>query len=168
MSASGLGTLLLLCALLLWLVRLPRRELHGTSLTLLRCVFPAWRFFEEIAEVPRLSHRVIEPGCAPGPWVNTLHAPVRTPSMLFLNAAGNLHLAQQALVEHLAAQLEDASQADAARTTSYRLVQALVAARIRTDLAHSTKTTGQYQFQLCERGPASGGPLPFLSQPHTL
>jgi hypothetical protein len=168
MSARGLGTLVLLCALLLWLVRLPRREVRSTSLTLLRCVFPAWRFFEEIADVPRLDHRVIEAGCAPGPWVCTLHAPVRRSSMLFLNAAGNLYLAEQALVERLAAQLEDEPQADAAESTSYRLVQALVAQRIRMDCDETIKGAGQYQFQLCERGSASGGPLPFLSRTHTL
>lgn len=161
MSARGIGTLLLLCALLLWLVRSPRRELRGTGLSLLRVVFPAWRFFEEIADVPSLRHRVIEPGAAPSPWVDTLHAPARTPGMLFLNAAGNLHLAQQSLVEQLAAQLEDEPHADPQQSTSYRLVQALVAQRIRTARPGGT---GHYQFQLSARGEAPS----FTSQAHTL
>lgn len=165
MSVRGLGTLLLLCALLLWLVLLPRREVRSTSLSLLRAVFPAWRFFEEIADVPALSHRVIAPGAAPGPWLNTLHKPARTLGMLFLNAPGNLHLAQQSLVEQLSAQLDDEPHephADPAQSTSYRLVQALVVARIRADQPGGV---GQYQFQLCERGQASPK---FSSQLHTL
>ena len=162
MSLRGLGTLLLLCALLLWLVRSPRREVRSQSLSLLRAVFPAWRFFEEIADVPALSHRLIGPDAAPGPWVNTLQAPVRTLGMLFLNAAGNLYLAQQSLVEQLAAQLEDEPERDPTQSTSYRLVQALVIQRIRAD---QSVGEGQYQFQLCERGQSSPS---FSSQLHTL
>lgn len=165
MSAGDAGTLLLLCAVLLLLVVLPRRELRSPGLSLLRCLFPAWRFFEEIADIPVLSHRVIEPGGVPGPWVTTLRAPARHATMLFLNAPGNLHLAQQSLVEHLAAQLEDAPGADPAGLTSYRLVQALVAGCIRTQRPSGA---GQYQFRLSDRAqPPDAAPL-LLSQPHTL
>ena len=168
MSARAWGTLFLLCGLLLLLLRLPRREVQGRGLSLLRCLFPAWRFFEEIADIPVLSHRLIEPGCAPGPWRTTLQAPLRHAGMLFLNAAGNLHLAQQSLVEHLAAQLEDEPGAEPAQLTSYRLVQALVACRIRSEGAVDTRGTGQYQFRLCERAQPADAPPLLLSQSHTL
>ena len=165
MSAGHAGTLLFLCAVLLLLVGLPRRELRSPGLSLLRCLFPAWRFFEEIADIPVLSHRVIEPDGAPGPWVTTLQAPARHATMLFLNAPGNLHLAQQSLVEPLVAQLEDEPDADPTGLTSYRLVQALVAGRIRT-LGQSG--TGQYQFRLSDRARPPGAEPLLLSQPHTL
>jgi hypothetical protein len=165
MPVGDLGSLLFVCVVLLLLVVLPRRELRSPGLSLLRCLFPAWRFFEEIADIPVLSHRVIEPGGAPGPWVTTLRAPARHATMLFLNAPGNLHLAQQSLVEHLAAQLEDAPDADPAGLTSYRLVQALVAGRIRGELPAGT---GQYQFRLSDRDPMPDAQPLLLSQPHTL
>src|ERR1700755_926477 len=129
MPLAGLGIVGTLCALtfvLFLLVRQPRRELRSGSLTLLRCLFPAWRFFEEIAAVPQLSHRTIGPSGAHGPWVQTLQPPRRHAGMWGLHAAGNLFLAYQSLVEQLASELlEDTQPSDPTQSVSYQLVQAL-------------------------------------------
>jgi hypothetical protein len=139
------------CAfVVLLIVALPRRDVASPTLALLRCILPAWRFFEEMAAAPELSHRVMLPGCEPGPWLRSLPVLRRTPAMLWLNAAGNLYLAQQSLVEHLAADLEDCSPSDdPAQCVSYRLVQMLVLERIRSQ-GQLSLCSGLYQFRLSE------------------
>jgi hypothetical protein len=149
MPLAMLGTLFALTLVLFLLVRLPRRELRGRSLTLLRCVFPAWRFFEEITAVPTLSHRLIDASGAHGPWRQTLPRPERRLGMWGLHAAGNLYLAYQSLVEQLADELEDlAENSDQIRCVSYQLVQALVLWQLRVQ--PNAPAAGQYQFCLSD------------------
>jgi hypothetical protein len=144
---SFLIALALLTALGL-VVLLPRNELPSPTLALLRVFFPAWRFFEEIAPCPVLSHRVTLPGQAPGPWVLSLPSPARTAGALWLNAVGNLHLAQKSLLERLYAEI-GANAPDVlgvTQTVSYQLVQTLVVQRVRTGLPLGAAAS--YQFRL--------------------
>jgi hypothetical protein len=166
MLALGLG-----CAIALWLMlSLPRRELRSPALALLRSLWPAWRFYEAIADAPALDHRVRADalGGEPGPWQRTLRPPLRTAAMLVWNPSGNLHLAYQSLVEHLASELaereEGADGREAQRPlaavsgpgqptaacASYRLVQALVGVRIRAD--GPLAVSSHYQFRLVDDG----------------
>lgn len=148
MPLAMLGTLFALTLVLFLLVRRPRHELRGSTLTLFRCVLPSWRFFEEIAAVPTLSHRVIDAHGAPGPWQQTLVAPRRHAGMWGLHAAGNLYLAYQSLVEQLATELEEPAEfSELSRSVSYQLVQALV--RQQLDSQGQGKS-GQYQFRLID------------------
>jgi hypothetical protein len=110
----------------------------------LRCVLPSWRFFEEIAAVPVLSHRLIDPNGVEGPWLQTLALPRRHAGMWGLHAAGNLYLAYQSLVERLSAELEDPAEfSDLSRSVSYQLVQALVVQQLGSQGSH-------YQFRLSD------------------
>jgi hypothetical protein len=148
MPLAMLGTLFALTLVLFLLVQRPRRELRSGTLTLLRCVFPAWRFFEEIAAVPVLSHRVIDASGAQGPWLQTLLPPRRHAGMWGLHAAGNLYLAYQSMVEQLAAELEDPAEInDLTQCVSYQLVQALV---LRELQKQAGAVRGQYQFRLVD------------------
>jgi hypothetical protein len=148
MPLAMLGTLFALTLVLFLLVRRPRHELRGTSLTLLRCVLPSWRFFEEIAAVPTLSHRLIDTHGGPGPWLQTLAPPQRHAGMWGLHAAGNLYLAYQSLVEQLAAELEDPAEfSELSRSVSYQLVQALVLQQLGSQ---GQGKVGQYQFRLID------------------
>lgn len=145
---SSIVIALALLAVLGLVVSMPRTEVPSQTLALLRVFFPAWRFFEEIAPSPVLSHRVALPGQAPGPWVLSLSSPARGIGALWLNAAGNLHLAEKALVERLYAEIE-AGPPDVlgvTRTVSYQLVQTLVAQRVRTSLPPGAAAS--YQFRL--------------------
>jgi hypothetical protein len=139
---------LALLAVLGLVVLLPRNEVPSQALALLRVFFPAWRFFEEIAPSPVLSHRVTLSGQEPGPWVLSLSSPARGMSALWLNAAGNLHLAQKSLVERLFAEIEAGSPdvLGVTQTVSYQLVQTLVAQRVRTSLPLGAAAS--YQFRL--------------------
>lgn len=152
MPLARLGTwlaLILVVVVLVLLVRGPRRALRSRSLTLLRCAFPAWRFFEEIADVPALSHRIIDASGVPGPWVPTLAAPRRHAGMWALNASGNLFLACQSLVEQCASDMsENAAAVEPTEHVSYRLVQALVEQQLRRE--HGARGSGSYQLRLSD------------------
>jgi hypothetical protein len=139
---------LALLAVLGLVVLLPRNEVPSQALALLRVFFPAWRFFEEIAPSPVLSHRVTLTGQAPGPWVLSLTPPPRTASALWLNAAGNLHLAEKSLVEQLYAEIEAGTPdvLGVTQTVSYQLVQMLVVRRVRSALPLAAAAS--YQFRL--------------------
>jgi hypothetical protein len=138
------------------LVLVERREVRAHALTLLRCLFPAWRFFEALDPGPLLSYRVAARDGALGPWLAALPEP--GPRHLLLNAAGNLRLAYQSLVEQFAAELE-AEPAEPAELVSFRLIDALVQERIRS--GSDAASVARYQFRLSERSP--GEPELFVS-----
>jgi hypothetical protein len=160
-------TLALLSLLVVWsLVWLPRRVVPVRSLTLLRCLVPAWRFFEEIEPVPTLRYRFAPHGEDWSDWQDALVVPTRTPGSLWLNAAGNLHLACQSLVEHLVADLQDVSDLGQAEheLVSYGLVCALIERRVRG--ARPSSSMLRYQFCLVETEPATAAPIVFVSRVH--
>jgi hypothetical protein len=160
-------TLSLLSLVVVWsLVWLPRRVVPARSLTLLRCLVPAWRFFEEIEPVPALCYRFAPHGNDWSDWQEALVVPTRTPGSLWLNAAFNLHLACQSLVEHLVADLQDARDLGQAEDelVSYRLVCALIERRVRAERPSSSML--RYQFCLAGTEPAMAAPIVFVSRVH--
>lgn len=150
--ALALSLLVGVLGLLVWL---SRRVVRARSWALFRCLVPAWRFFEQIEPVPWLHYRVATRGDDWSDWRDALTAPARTPGSLLLNAAGNLHLAQQSLIEHLVAELEDAAELGRApdELVSYRLVCALVEQSVRAALPAGALL--RYQFRLAEAGGAT-------------
>jgi hypothetical protein len=160
MSALNLLVGLTLLVALLALVLLgERKSARAPTWLLLRSLFPSWRFFEHIAPVPTLSYRVSREGADFGPWRDALPPIARTPTSLVLNARGNLHLAQQSLVERLSDDLDgdgdgdgDASPPNIVESSSYRLVQRLVLTKLRSDPSERIQTPGEartrYQFRL--------------------
>jgi hypothetical protein len=146
MPISSSSIALVFLSLTALLVLLPRRLVHGESWTLLRCLFPAWRFFEDIAPAPRLRYRVGRDGTTFGAWIDALPVPPRGAAALFHDPEGNLFLACQSLVERLVADLEDCDEAQARALVSYRLVQRLVRARILA--ADGGNAAEVYQFGL--------------------
>jgi hypothetical protein len=168
MLISNMGVLIACLAAGVLLVLLPRRDVSLPAIALLRCFFPAWRFFEEIAPSPVLSHRLATfgQGVDAAIWVNSLVPPPRRVSALWLNAAGNLYLAYQSLVERLHSELEAAGEHPRAiaQTVSYRLVQALVAERVRSALPLGAAV--HYQFRLSDS--ADPAATLFVSEIHTL
>jgi hypothetical protein len=133
---------------------------------LLRCLVPAWRFFEEIEPAPALRYRVAPHADDWSDWQDALAVPARTPGSLLLNAAGNLHLACQSLIEHLVADLAEVSEPGRVEheLVSYRLVCALVERHVRDTLPHTPAL--RYQFCLAEPGLGETAPLLFLSRVH--
>jgi hypothetical protein len=146
MPISSSSIALVFLGLTALLVLLPRRLVRGDTLSLFRCMFPAWRFFEEITPAPRLRYRVGSDAAQLGPWIEALHAPPRTAAVLLCDPAGNQFLACQSLVERLASELEDCGAADARELLTYRLVQRLVRRQILAAGSREAQTV--YQFQL--------------------
>lgn len=128
---------LLLALLVLLSLRNERRPLTGRSWLLLRSMLPSWRFFEDVEPGPELLYCVVQDG-HDGEWRPVLSPPARRG--FFLNASGNLYLAQQALVEQLWSELDGVAVDDAPSLTSYQLVQRLISGRMR-EKAH-------YRFRL--------------------
>ncbi len=172
MSELGSRLVLLLGAALVvsWaLVWLPRRVVPARSLALFRSLVPSWRFFEEIDPVPALRFRVAPHGDDWGDWQDALVAPARTAASLVLNPAGNLHLACQSLVEHLVADLDDATELGRGlehELVSYRLVCALIEERVRRGRLPSSCSPLRYQFCLDQTLAQPASPPMFLSRVH--
>jgi hypothetical protein len=152
-----------LLALLVWW---PRRTTASRSWALFRCLLPTWRFFEQLDAVPALRYRVAPSGEDWREWQDALRPPPRTMSSLLLNAAGNLHLASESLIQHLVADLEEASGLGRSEyeLISYRLVCALVEQRVRATFGSSA--TLRFQFSLADSEPADGATLLFVSRVH--
>jgi hypothetical protein len=147
MQISTLGVGLALVILLVWLVRSERRPIDSRALMLLRCLFPAWRFFEEIAQAPELSYRVGVSEDVWGPWRPAIVAAARSHWSLLANAQGNLRLACQTLVEQFVSDLESAPN-EPEKLVSYALVQALVEWRIGLAESLARGLGGHYQFRV--------------------
>lgn len=128
---------LLLGLLVLLSLRLSRQPLTARTWVLLRSLLPSWRFFEDIEPGPELLYCVVQDG-RDGEWQPVLVPPARRG--FWLNAEGNLYLAQQSLVEQLWSELDGVAVEAAPRLTSYRLVQRLIAAR--------TPANARYRFRL--------------------
>ena len=158
--------LLVVLGLLVWL---PRRGVATRGVALFRCLLPSWRFFDQIESVPDLLYRAAPHGDDWSDWQKVLPVPARTAGSLWLNAAGNLHLACRSLVEHWVADLVDLPELaeegvtrDAPELVSYRLLCALVEQRARATLPSSPRL--RYQFRLLDTEQADT-PL-FLSRVH--
>jgi hypothetical protein len=156
------AALVLACLLL---VILPRGEVRGRGLALLRCFFPSWRFFEEIAPGPALQISTA-PGAtelAFGPWRDAWAPAPRTATSLILNARGNLELAYQSLVDQLWSEVEE-QPADPATSITYRLVRNLIELEC---LSADERTAGRrYRFRLT--GAEDPDAAPFTSSIHVV
>jgi hypothetical protein len=158
-SLSLAALALVVTGLSVWLLR---RVVPARRWALFRSLLPAWRFFERVEPMPGLHYRFAPHGDDWSDWRDALTVSPRTLSSLWLNAAHNLHLAQESLIEHLASDLEEAAERDPARDelVSYRLVCAWVEQCVRAPLPPSPAL--RYQFRLVDAQPGAA-PL-FLSR----
>ena len=132
-------------SILLALVLAKRRPARAPAWTLLRALFPSWRFFENISPAPLLSYRVARAHEEFGAWQTALPPVPRTPLSLVLNPRGNLHLASRSLVERFLDDLESMAPEEAAESVSYQLVQRLVQSELGTSAPAEDR---RYQFKL--------------------
>jgi len=163
-GALNLFIALVAVVTLLALVLGRRRSARSPAWLLLRSLFPSWRFFEQIAELPVLRYRVARAHGDFGPWRDALVPVARTPGSLFSNARGNFALACQSLVERLSDDLDQVEPESVPATVSYQLVQRLVLQRAR---AEAGSEGARYQFQLNLPDGAEGDAF-FLSAVHSL
>ncbi|HET9953606.1 MAG TPA: hypothetical protein VFQ61_03835 [Polyangiaceae bacterium] len=149
----GLGVLVLF-------VLRERTTLASPAWMLLRCLLPAYRFFERVDPLPALNVRFGTTEL--GPWFLALEPPARRGFHLFLNPAGNLYLAHCSLVERFLDDLTDADPEQVPQLVSYELLKRLAAraacARLGDDPTqagvHSSSLAPRFQFRLVERDAA--------------
>ncbi|RYZ09790.1 MAG: hypothetical protein EOO73_02600 [Myxococcales bacterium] len=141
---------LLLGLLVLLSLRQSRQPLTSRTWVLLRSLLPSWRFFEDVEPGPELRFCLSKDGSA-GTWQPVLVPPARRG--FFLNAEGNLYLAEQSLVEQLWSELDGVTLEAAPGLTSYRLVQRLIVERMQPN--------ARYRFRL-----VSGDSVDFESEEH--
>lgn len=152
-------------AAVVWLAALSRfrsRYLPGRALSLLRALFPSWRFFEDLDLVPVLQFRLDGES---GPWRPCLASQKRSWSSLLVNARGNLRMACNSLVEQLVSDAQEVGDGDAdsfGESVSYLLAVRLVRSRIREmrvsgDLRPSVEGEGdRFQFRVRMARPGEG------------
>lgn len=131
----------------------PRRSgPEGGTLHMFRSLFPSWRFFEDVTEIPLL---MIRSGCGQeelGPWRQGLVIPRRGPLILLLNPQGNLVHAANSLLQQLEYDIGDAppDRIEAFETTvSFLSVKNLVLFLLRREqLSGQTEPATKYQFKV--------------------
>jgi hypothetical protein len=122
---------------------------RGPWLFLLRAFFPNWKFFHAVGYVPHLYARsaTITPQ-GERVWSDWLHLYPRTKQslwQLFHNPQTNLGLAQQNLIDHFWADLNDAPDGcDPRKFVSYQMVAHFVAGVLKNADPQCTHT----QFEL--------------------
>ena len=108
------------------------RELQGPWLFLLRAFFPNWKFYHAVSLSPRLYVRAQTPDGDWTTWVLVYPRIRRHLGHQWHNAAVNLALTHQNLVEHLAQDARELPEgADARALVTYRLVQRLACEAVR-------------------------------------
>jgi hypothetical protein len=138
----------------------PRREIRGRGLALLRSLFPSWRFFEEIEAGPSLRVATAAPGQPFGTWRDAWTTAPRSAASLVLNARGNLELAYQSLVDQLWSELEDTPD-DPTTSITYALVRRAIEVEW---LCGAERLPGQrYRFRL-----ESAESAEFVSREHVV
>ena len=75
------------------------------TLQLFRPLFPSWRFFEDVTEIPIMFYRAAPAGGEFGEWQPVLKVLKRRWSNLFINPSGNLNLAAHSLLQQLEIEL---------------------------------------------------------------
>jgi len=151
LEATYSAILVYLVAIVL-LVLTRSRHVPGRAAVLLRALFPSWRFFEDIVEVPVLRIRVDDES----EWHDALPNLERRLESLFLNPTGNLHHALGTLLHQLSYDLESVSDKDPEafeESVSYRLVENAVRVLLPSNATQfQFKVTAIYQARPSEAG----------------
>ncbi len=124
---------------------------RGPWLFLLRSFFPNWKFFHAVGYVPHLYARAaIANADGQLAWSDWTHLYPRTQQHfwhLFHNPVTNLGLAQQNLIDHFWADLNDAPDgSDPRNFVSYQMVAHFVAGVLKAQ--HPTHTHSQFEMRM--------------------
>lgn len=115
---------LLWLALIIALSLTKRRQLGSRRLSLMRALFPSWRFFDQLEHVPKIFFRFSTEEGQYTPWQQLQLRTPRKFSALFFNPIGNLNFAFHSLTEQLISDVNDYQNFQ--ETVSYRLMVEMV------------------------------------------
>ncbi|MEP7380176.1 MAG: hypothetical protein ABI910_00745 [Gemmatimonadota bacterium] len=157
--SSSLLLLMIVAVVLGTTVLLPRREVGHPLLEIVRVLFPSWRFFDDVQTSPALLVRVAPGGEAFGAWRMLLVPTHRSWTTIVWNPAGNLRLAEHALLDRLLADVaewEDTTVPGPESFVSYELVLNLVRGTLSADGA--VGDASRFQFKLVDAAEDSEAP----------
>jgi hypothetical protein len=122
---------------------------RGPWLFLLRSFFPNWKFFHAVGYVPHLYARAAHLNANGHPiwteWVHLYPRQRQSLGQLFHNPSTNLGLAQQNLIDHFWADLNDSSEGcDPREFVTYQMVAHFVGGVLTTQFPEHT----HHQFEL--------------------
>lgn len=171
MKSINPSVLLGVCAYFAALVFLVSRRsayLPGRAVYLLRALFPSWRFFEDLAALPRLYYRVAVEDGDFGEWHSAAQHPRRSLSSLFFNPAGNLELAYLSLLqqaEHDMQLVAPGAEEEFVHSVSYRLLERLVRERIKNRFTGAAIRRFQFKLRSTPQNAAQGEAQDVLISP---
>jgi hypothetical protein len=147
-AALGVALFVLLLAAL-HLAR--RRAISNPSVTLLRSLFPSWRFFEAPEGQLLLLARRVSDDADPATFEPAIPTAPRNLTTLLFSPHGNLQLACHDLVDALVQELSERHSTrleDAEQLVSYRLLQNMVQWQLR----QCGTAPSAYQLKLVSQG----------------
>lgn len=148
MTADRVLALVLFLVLLAWFSLHRGAVLRSPLWLLFRSLFPAFGFFESVGDVPRLHYRIAMDDGPLGPWLAAPEPKARGAGALLLNAQGNLHLAQQGLIERLLTDMELTRDEPSSEGVAYLLVQRLVRSWVARPAEEPLHGAPRYQFRV--------------------
>ncbi len=151
MSLTQSSVLLIVVYFIIMIALSTRQSAYvpGKTIYLLRALFPSWKFFEDVCQLPVLYYRFAREGEEFCEWQNCFQKPKRHLSAVIFNPQGNLLLACNGLLQQLESDIEelDASKADKFdQSVSYRLTKNLVIYQVSKQ--HQCHAGFRYQFKV--------------------
>jgi hypothetical protein len=140
---------------------MPRHELSGTWLTLLRVCFPSWRFFGEPGVQVQLLWRASEDDPSESSWRPAMRTATRSIGFLVWNPQATMRLSEESVVRDAVADinaLDEPSREQIEDLTSFRLLRALAEASIGIHLASGEdprEREGPLHYELLVRSRAA-------------
>ncbi|MCB0344921.1 MAG: hypothetical protein KDD66_07380 [Bdellovibrionales bacterium] len=153
-NASTLNLVLIFAlyfAAIVFLSTLRIKYVSSRKVYLFRSLFPSWRFFEDLSELPVLYHRVRKGTKDFGDWMPSLKPLERKFSSVLLNPGGNRLLAYYGLlqqVENDMQSVEDGAEHKFSNSVSYLLLERLVREQILLSCSHAEEKNAAFQFKL--------------------
>lgn len=123
--------------------------LPGRAIYLLRALFPSWKFFEDICDLPVLYYRISYQGQEFGEWQACFDKLKRQPISILYNPEGNFQLACNGLLQQLESDIEELDPAKSdefAMSVSYQLTKQMVLFYIVKK--HHCSTGFSFQFKV--------------------
>jgi len=145
-----MNSIIVLSAWLLAIVALSarnRRTVGGRRLSLMRALFPSWRFFDRLEQVPKVFFRSRLHGGDFGPWTALFLPSPRPLRSLILNPQGNLEFAYHSLVELAVSDLnESRDAAEFSESVSMKLLVRMVRSVLTEK--HRLPASSEFQFKI--------------------
>lgn len=138
------------------------RYIQRRGFSIVRILFPSWRFFEEPTPLPEISYRLLGPSES-SEWRGLLSSPPRSARTLLYNPRGNLALAEHTLLQQIESDIADlppdTDAAEFERSVSFRLAENLV--RFVLSQSAGIPDGSSVEFRLTRPAP-TGEPEAFL------